>query len=108
MMSVYLSMNLTNILTPLVGELSIGGIGGFMVGYSFKKVTKIVAFLLGIGFISLQYLAYKGIISINYGSMKEFAKNLIYGGSELILDLIAHAPFGAAFTGGFYLGIKKG
>ena len=30
------------------------------------------------------------------------------GLQTLITDFIAHAPFGAAFIGGFYLGLQKG
>jgi uncharacterized membrane protein (Fun14 family) len=39
---------------------------GFVSGYAFKKVSKIVAFWLGLGFIGFQCLAYFGYIRINW------------------------------------------
>ena len=80
-----------SIITPLVTQLGVGGIGGLCVGYALKKVAKIVAFILGISFLGLQYLAYEGIISINYGSLEVWANNLIKGAGVLERVLIAGA-----------------
>ncbi|EMR73713.1 hypothetical protein MCGE09_00205, partial [Thaumarchaeota archaeon SCGC AB-539-E09] len=46
-----------NLVSPLVGELGLGGVGGFCVGYSMKKIAKIVTAIFAIGFLGLQYLA---------------------------------------------------
>jgi uncharacterized membrane protein (Fun14 family) len=104
-------LELSNILTPLAGEVGIGGIGGFLAGYASKKVAKMVAFLIGITFLGLQYLAYKDIIAIDYMSLQNFANELAgqaVGTQSILTDLIVHAPFGAAFVGGVYLGLQKG
>jgi len=104
-------MSSTDILTPLVSELGIGGVGGFVVGYAVKKLARIVALVLGVGFVALQYLAYKGFILINYSAMKEWMVSLTGQTTQLqslVADLIIHIPFGASFGLGFYLGLKKG
>jgi len=95
----------------MISELGIGGVGGFVVGYALKKLARIVALLLGVGFVALQYLSYKGFIIINYEAMKDWVLNLTgqtAGLQSLLTDLIVHIPFGASFGLGFYLGLKKG
>ncbi|GAG03906.1 unnamed protein product, partial [marine sediment metagenome] len=52
-------LELSNILTPLAGEIGVGGIGGFLAGWALKKAAKMVAVIIGMAFLGLQYLAYK-------------------------------------------------
>ncbi len=104
-------LELSNILTPIAGEIGIGGIGGFLTGWALKKVAKIVAVIIGLAFLGLQYLAYRGIISIDYTALQTWVRDLLgqtSGIQTLISDFIVHAPFGAAFIGGLYLGIHRG
>jgi uncharacterized membrane protein (Fun14 family) len=104
-------ISLSNLLTPLVGELGIGGVGGFLVGFAFKKAAKLLAVIVGLFFLSLQYLAYENIITIDYGALQAFANQLLgqsAGAQTWLTDFIVHAPFGAAFIGGLYFGLQKG
>ena len=101
----------TDFVSPLVAEIGIGGIGGFIVGYALKKIAKILVVLLGLGFLILQYLAYQGIININYSALTDWAKGLVgqaSGFQGVLVALIAHIPFGATFAVGFALGLKMG
>lgn len=100
-----------SLLTPLVTQLGVGGIGGICVGYALKKVAKIVAFIVGLAFLGLQYLAYVGIININYGALEQWGRNLLgnLGAAErILLAVITNLPFAASFGVGFALGIKMG
>ena len=104
-------LSLSNILTPLAGELGIGGLGGFLSGYATKKVAKVIAVVIGVFFLSLQYLAYKDVIAINYNALEIFINELIgpaSGAQTWLTDIMIYAPFGAAFIGGFYIGLQKG
>jgi uncharacterized membrane protein (Fun14 family) len=104
-------LELSDIFTPLAGELGIGGVGGYLTGWALKKVAKLIAIICGLGFLSLQYLAYKGIISIDYSALRDAAGDLVGQASGLqrfLADIVAHAPFGVAFIGGFYLGFQRG
>lgn len=101
----------TNLLSPLVGELGIGGIGGFCVGYALKKVAKIVAAICAMGFLGLQYLAYRGIVEINYSALNSWVMNMLGEAGTLqvvITTILAQMPFGVGFVGGLALGLKKG
>ena len=102
---------MSELLTPLTTQLGIGGIGGFVVGYSMKKVAKITAFFIGLAFLGLQYLAYKGIIAIDYTAMKDLSADLIgqAGAAQgVIVDILANVPYAGAFTAGFLIGLKRG
>ncbi len=104
-------LELSNILTPLAGEIGLGGVGGFLSGWALKKAAKMMAIVLGVAFLGLQYLAYKGVIAIDYSALTTWANELLgqaSGVQNLLTDFIVHAPFGAAFIGGFYLGLQRG
>ena len=58
-------LSLSNILTPLAGEIGIGGIGGFLAGWALKKAAKMVAVIIGLAFLGLQYLAYENLSLIH-------------------------------------------
>lgn len=76
-----------------------------------KKAAKIIAIIIGLAFVGIQYLAYKGIIAINYSALTTWINELVgqtSGIQSLLTGFILHAPFGAAFVGGFYLGLQKG
>jgi uncharacterized membrane protein (Fun14 family) len=92
-------------------QLGIGGFGGICVGYLIKKVAKIVAFFIGLCFLGLQYLAFEGIISINYGALENWAGNIVSGAGALeglLVSMIANLPFASSFILGLTFGLKKG
>jgi len=102
---------MSEVLTPIVTQLGIGAVGGFIVGYALKKVTKIVAVIIGLFLVALIYLVNKGIITIDYGKFEDAILNALGGaGTTLgwLATLIAHLPFAGAFGLGFFLGFKIG
>lgn len=104
-------MILTNIMSPLASELGVGGIGGFCVGYSIKKFAKIVTVVLSFCFLGLQFLAYNGIIEINYRALEGLALSLVGetgAFQEFLVLFLAQMPFGVGFLGGLTIGLKKG
>jgi uncharacterized membrane protein (Fun14 family) len=110
-MSALATDGVNTILTPLIAQIGLGGIGGLLVGYAFKKLLKIVAVILGIFIFGLFLLAYEGVININYDKFLEFLGGLVGLApiiQELILAIAASLPFAASFTLGFFLGFKRG
>ena len=102
---------MVEIITPLMTQLGVGGIVGLCVGYALKKIGKLIAILVGIAFLGLELLAYKGIIRINYLALEEWARNLIgqIGAIEGILTLIiGNIPFASIFLVGLAIGLKTG
>jgi len=94
--------------------LGFGGIAGSLVGYSAKKLTKLVAVGLGILFILMQLLVHQGFISVNWTHVQTTAEQVWRNPEGLTLAdrawniLVANLPFGGGFVAGFALGFKFG
>lgn len=102
---------MVEILTPLLEQLGVGGVAGLCVGYGLKKLGKLIAILIGLLFLSLQFLAWKGIISINYETLLQWGNETIrsIGLAEGTFGvIIANMPFAASFLVGFAIGLKMG
>ncbi len=101
-------------LVPLVQQFGFGGIAGFCVGLFFKKVAKLTAILFGLFFVLLQILAYHNFVQINWGAAGDAFEGAASSGvmqdalGRLMTILLHNLPLGAAFTGGLYMGLKKG
>jgi uncharacterized membrane protein (Fun14 family) len=102
---------MSELFPSLVYQLGIGGIGGFIVGYTIKKISKLIVILIGVFIIALLYLGTSGIISINYGALWEALKGpFSFAGQAAgwLIGLISLIPFMGSFIVGFLLGFKLG
>jgi len=102
---------MSEIVSPLIYQLGIGGIGGFIVGFVIKKISKLIIFLIGLGLIALLYLSTQGVISINYVSLFEALKGAFgFAGqaASWLAGLVSILPFAGSFVVGFLLGLKLG
>lgn len=100
-----------SIVTPIVFQLGFGGIAGFIVGYAFKKLTKLLAIIAGLFFVALMYLAYKGIISINFNALVDAITGLLGTAGQAtswIAPIIGVLPFAGSFVVGLLIGFKLG
>ena len=102
---------MSEIITPLVYQLGLGAIGGFILGFALKKIAKIFIVVIGIFILALLYLGVGNIININYGALP----NAIGGwlgtagqAASWIVGLISLLPFIGSFMVGFFLGFKLG
>lgn len=98
---------MSGILTPLVYQFGLGGVGGFFIGYIAKKRTKIFAVIIGFFIIALLYLGYRGIISINYDELGEASKTAL-GGTGAAAEWLGTAVSVLSFTGSFLVGFLLG
>ncbi|HXQ20832.1 MAG TPA: FUN14 domain-containing protein [Candidatus Acidoferrales bacterium] len=96
------------------GSLGFGGVAGAVVGYTAKKVTKLVALALGLTFILVQVLVYKGFITVDWGAVQSSAETVWKDPHGVTLAdqawqiLSANLPFGGGFVTGFAIGFKLG
>lgn len=102
---------MSEIITPLVYQLGLGAVGGFILGFALKKIAKIFIVVIGIFILALLYLGVGNIIGINYGALS----NAIGGwlgtagqAASWIVGLISLLPFIGSFMMGFFLGFKLG
>jgi len=102
---------MSEVVVPVVYQLGVGGVGGFIVGYALKKVTKIIAVIIGLFILALIALGASGILIVNYGKLFEAVSGL-FGSSGQALGwltaIIAHLPFAGSFLVGLFLGWKIG
>ena len=102
---------MSEILTPVVYELGLGAVGGFVVGFALKKIAKIFLIVIGIFIAALLYLGASDIISINFGALWEAIGSLLGGAGQAagwLVGLSAIIPFVGSFAVGFFLGFKLG
>jgi uncharacterized membrane protein (Fun14 family) len=97
---------------PSLGyQLGIGGIGGFIVGYALKKISKLIVIVLGLFIAALLYLGVQGIIGINYEALRTAIANslgMVESAFSWIVELVSLLPFAGSFIVGFLLGLKLG
>jgi uncharacterized membrane protein (Fun14 family) len=99
------------VLPSVVYQLGVGGIGGFIVGYAIKKISKLIVVLMGLFIIFLLYLGTNGIISVNYKELWNALAHLLGFASQAaawLVGLISLLPFMGSFLAGFLLGFKLG
>ncbi len=102
---------MSELVSPLVFQLGIGGVGGFVVGFALKKLSKLVLFLTGLFILALIYLSTQGIINVDYASLFSALSGLIgSAGSAFswLVGVISLLPFAGSFIVGFLLGLKIG
>jgi uncharacterized membrane protein (Fun14 family) len=105
---------LDELLSGPIAALGFGGVAGAIVGYTAKKVTKLVAIILGVVFIVVQLLVYLGYVTVNWEAVESGARSLWASPDGLTLAdrawaiLRTQLPFGGGFVAGFALGFKLG
>lgn len=92
---------------PLILPLSLGGIGGFFVGYAAKKVYRI-AIVIGLFIFSISYLAYVNIINLNVGELEAVSTVIATIGPFMVAAFTSSLLFLGSFAVGLISGLKKG
>ncbi len=102
---------MSEIIGPVVYELGLGAVGGFVVGFALKKIAKIFLIVIGIFIAALLYLGASDIININFGALWNAVGGWLGGAgaaASVLIGLIALIPFIGSFAIGFFLGFKLG
>ncbi|MEM3153447.1 MAG: FUN14 domain-containing protein [Candidatus Bathyarchaeia archaeon] len=104
---------MSEVFPSIIFQLGVGGIGGFILGFTLKKLSKLILLLIGLFIVVLLYLGMKGIIhvSINYEALFEAVSNFFHwAGSAIswLVSVVALLPFFGSFVAGFILGLKLG
>ena len=102
---------MSEIVSPLVFQLGVGAVGGFVVGFALKKLAKLFIVIIGIFVIVLLYLGTSGVISINYSALWSTIAGLLGGATKAagwLVGVVSLLPFVGSFLVGFLLGLKVG
>jgi len=100
---------MSEILPPIMFQLGVGGIGGFIVGYTIKKLLRIIAVVFGLFLLALLYLSSINIIDVDFNKLNDFVFRTlpIVNNIPLLAPIISNLPFAGSFTLGLAYGIKK-
>ena len=102
---------MSEVISPVVFQLGVGGIGGFIVGYAIKKISKLIVIIIGLFLIALIYLSTQGILVIKWDALWNALSGSLSGlGSAFswLTGVISLLPFAGSFLVGFLLGFKMG
>lgn len=98
-------------------ELGTGAVIGGLIGFTAKKVAKVVAAIVGLQLALFKFLETQGILTVDWGRLSAGLLNAsrTAGGAAtanqppgLIMSFLSVIPVSAGFTGGFLLGFRKG
>jgi uncharacterized membrane protein (Fun14 family) len=81
-------------LTGLEGYLFSGGAGfalGAISGFALKRILKLAAIILGVFFLGLMYLSYKGLISANWNVIQDQTQSGLYNATQAAANYIQSA-----------------
>lgn len=115
-------INVKGFLGPLAQNFTFGTLSGVCTGYAFKRLGREAAYILGLGFISLQVLAYNGYVTVNWNKVegdfnnsldinkdgKVDSEDLQLWANKMYNVVKYHGPTGAGFGTGVYLGLRYG
>jgi uncharacterized membrane protein (Fun14 family) len=97
-----------------LGQISFGALAGFATGYALKKIGRTAIVIFGLLFITIQFLAYLGVVRVDWLRIQQYADPLLSKSSlqgffnGLIGILTNNVPFAGAFIPGFLLGLRAG
>ncbi len=96
----------------LLKTVGLGLLTGFVFGFLFKKVAKIVLFLLALGVVLVVVLGHNEILDIDWLSTteayQEVFKDRFDEYSSRLRILMRNAPFAIGVVIGALIGLKKG
>lgn len=99
-------------LLPFLTEGGIAMLLGIALGVATRSVFRIALIFLAVVFVSIQFLAYKGLISeVDWGGIASTLKNFVLHMPEttgLSRMLQYKLPSAGSLVLGFYLGLKRG
>lgn len=93
-------------------EIGSGAVLGYISGLLAKKFTKLVAILVGGLLLFAKWLEGQGVISVDWsavtGGLVSISTKAAATAPTLFERVVTTLGLGAAFTGGFFLGFKRG
>jgi uncharacterized membrane protein (Fun14 family) len=66
-----------NSVMPLVSTVGFGGIVGFLIGFTIKRIMKILAVIAGVFFAALLYLESQHIVNVNWDKLQTISNGVL-------------------------------
>ena len=62
---------------PFVSTIGFGGIVGFLIGFTLKRIMKILAVIAGVFFAALLYLESQHIVNVNWDKLQTISNSVL-------------------------------
>ena len=62
---------------PLLSTIGFGGIVGFLIGFTIKRIMKILAVIAGVFFAALLYLESQHIVNVNWDKLQTISNGVL-------------------------------
>jgi len=82
-------------------QMGFGALLGFMVGFTFKRILKLLFFVIGIYVISLIWLADAGFLSVKWEAIGRSISSLLASADDFTRGAVRTLSFGGSFAAGF-------
>jgi uncharacterized membrane protein (Fun14 family) len=95
-------------------ELGSGAVVGGIVGFAAKKLAKIIAVIIGLELALFKFLESRGILTVDWerltGGFVQMAQSAAQSGTppSWLATILSTLSISAGFTGGFFLGFRRG
>jgi uncharacterized membrane protein (Fun14 family) len=66
-----------NSIMPFVSTIGFGGIAGFLIGFTIKRIMKILAVIAGVFFAALLYLESQHIVNVNWDKLQIISNSIL-------------------------------
>jgi uncharacterized membrane protein (Fun14 family) len=66
-----------NSIMPLLSTIGFGGIVGFLIGFTLKRIMKILAVIAGVFFAALLYLESQHIVNVNWDKLQIISNSIL-------------------------------
>lgn len=99
--------------TALGLELGTGAVIGAIIGFAAKKIAKLIAVIVGLELAIFKWLESRGILTVDW---ERLSAGFVQGATDAtsstppswMQSILSTLSVSAGFTGGFYLGFRKG
>ena len=92
-------------ISPLIGDLAIGTLSGYSIGYAARKFFRVLSIIVGAYLASLIYFSKRNFISVNWSELNSSAEGLLTGIGNMSLGV---SVLGMGAVTGFALGWRSG
>lgn len=94
-------------------ELGSGAVIGVVIGFAAKKIAKVIAVLVGIQLALFKFLESRDILTVDWNALTDGLVGTSQAAAQgqppsFVMSILSTVSMGGGFSGGFYLGFKKG
>jgi uncharacterized membrane protein (Fun14 family) len=85
-----MTMDIVSVFGPPVASFCGGGVAGAVIGYTVKKIAKIAAVVVGLFFVALSYMDFKGWVKVDWNTVSNQTQAAATTGFHQVTTMLNH------------------